>query len=125
MLGYRETGCAGRSRIHSSLSLSLSMYIYMSGSISVSLTLISAFARKLRVQRREVCVYVEGIHGRRKQRIMVITVIIRRPLRTRLCSSWKIRRFVAARESSCGLFFSSLFLFLLRFIDMFTGRKEN
>jgi len=38
-------------------------------------------------------VWVEGTHGRRKQRIMVITVIKRRPLRTRPGSTWKIRYF--------------------------------
>ncbi|CAK9810210.1 hypothetical protein ANTPLA_LOCUS6501 [Anthophora plagiata] len=40
-----------------------------------------------------VDVWVEDTHGRRKQRIMVITVIKRRPLRTRPGCSWKIRPF--------------------------------
>lgn len=44
-----------------------------------------------------VDVWVEDTHGRRKQRIMVITVIKRRPLRTRPGSSWKIRPFATAR----------------------------
>jgi len=38
-------------------------------------------------------VWVEGTHGRRKQRIIVITVIKRGPLRTRPGSTWKIRYF--------------------------------
>lgn len=37
--------------------------------------------------------WVEDTHGRRKQRIMVITVIKRQPLRTRSSSTWKIRCF--------------------------------
>lgn len=45
-----------------------------------------------------VAVWVEGTHGRRKQRIMVITVIKRQPLRTRPGSTWKIRCFT----SECG-----------------------
>lgn len=43
-------------------------------------------------------VWVEGTHGRRKQRIMVITVIKRQPLRTKPGSTWKIRCFT----SECG-----------------------
>lgn len=46
-------------------------------------------------------VWVEGTHGRRKQRIMVITVIKRRPLRTRPGSSWKIRSFCRCPRKPC------------------------
>lgn len=42
-----------------------------------------------------VAVWVDGTHGRRKQRIMVITVIKRQPLRTRPGSTWKIRCFTS------------------------------
>jgi len=49
-------------------------------------------SRRVRFPRR-AAVWVEGTHGRRKQRIMVITVIKRRPLRTRPGSTWKIRYF--------------------------------
>jgi len=42
-----------------------------------------------------VATWVEDTHGRRKQRIIVITVIKRQPLRTRSSSTWKIRCFTS------------------------------
>lgn len=70
-----------------------------------------------------VDVWVEDTHGRRKQRIMVITVIKRRPLRTRPGPSVENSSFLPVDEETASCFFFNLRRF--NFLHPFCNASYN